>query len=550
MDIANMIQKAFKFTTPTPLSVKRSRLESTRVHFTITAYTVLEPDGTGQRKEVKSLEAGKCYEIIVLCERSRNQSDQLDCLIVEDCELSLQAAYTLQVSYQPLPCKPIAVAYKDISQPKYQLPAWSLDIPDDLPTCELTLSLTIKEPSFHPKDNISSQDFHIQGHTILENTQLLAASNIATGLPENAAVLTIASENSTVPSNSFVLHCHNRHIGEAEMVLEKGLIVGAAQRYPNASISTILATIHTFSSGHSANLVQWLSKLYNACRNYQKRPCIIVVDTTGGGLEISWELIEMKQYLYLGAVAQIVRWYPFCPFGTPKMLEVKEVVYEGPVLTYIDHKLPGVEHEQAVLNGVEKREIKNLQELRQCFKQDGKLAGVGLVYIASHGHGSNALLVKDGDQAIQKPNEMLRALETEGMPEHQEPRPVFFVNACDSARMLRNKEKAPNSFVESFLVQCASNYIGTTAPVSSLRASMIAKDVLMQATEEKGVQIAEMLRHLREQAAERLRLADLTGDERKVQYEKELFYTFMYVYYGNPLARLRLRPVSSEKEGA
>ncbi len=551
MGLASLIQQAMKFTSANTAEVarqqaERQRPESVRVCFSIKVYTsTIGPGGNPEPIEVHELEAGKSYEVVIWCEQSNNRPDLADHLISGNFTLDVLGTYETPIPQQALYHK-FDVAYGNVCKPIYELPAWHVTIPEDLPTCDLTFSLTLREPSFHPRSNIAPQTFHVQGHTILEDTQMLAACNIATGLPGNAAVFTLASENAATPSDTLVLRCRNRFIGEINLKLDKRLIVGAAQLFPKKTIPYILDTIHKFSRDHAGELVQWLSKLTHTCHHYQKLPFIIIVDTTGGGFEIAWELLEIDTYLYLGELTRIVRWYPFSPFGKPKMLEMKEVVYEGSVLAYIHSGLAGIDHERAILDKFEKKDIASFKELRKHLKKSGELAEVGLVYIASHGHGSSMLM----DEAIQQPSDHLRALETERMPEHKEPRPIFFVNACDSARMLRNKGDAPSSFAESFMVQCASNYIGTVAPVNSVRASLIAKAVLELAQEEEGVQIAEMLRRLRAQAAENLRDADENGDALKKElHEKELFYTSMYVYYGNPLARLRLRLANSEEAG-
>ncbi|HZO71405.1 MAG TPA: hypothetical protein VFB60_04330 [Ktedonobacteraceae bacterium] len=551
MGLASLIQQAIKFTSANTAEVTRPQAErklpdSVRVCFSIKVYaSTTGPDGNSEPIEVHELEAGKSYEVIIQCEQSHNRPDVVDHLITGNFALAVQGTYKPLVPHQPL-YHTFDITYNNICKPRHELPAWRVTIPADLPTCDLTFSLTLREPSFHPRSNIALQTFHVQGHTILEDTQMLAACNIATGLPGNAAVFTLASENAAAPSDTLVLRCRNHFIGEIKLKLDKRLIVGAAQLFPQKTIPTILDTIHKFSRDHAGELVQWLSKLAHTCHHYQKLPFIIIVDTTGGGFEIAWELLEIDTYLYLGELTRIVRWYPFSPFGKAKMLEMKEVVYEGSVLAYVHSGLAGIDHEQTILNKFEKRVVANFEELLLRLKESGDLAGVGLVYIASHGHGSSMLM----NEAIQQPSDHLSALETERMREHKEPRPIFFVNACDSARMLRNKGSAPSNFTESFMVQCASNYIGTVAPVNSVRASLIAKTVLELAQEEEGVQIAEILRHLRAQAAEKLRNADKNRDaHKKALYEKELFYTSMYVYYGNPLARLRLRLATSEEAG-
>ncbi|HEU5226513.1 MAG TPA: hypothetical protein VFU49_01795, partial [Ktedonobacteraceae bacterium] len=385
MGLVNLIQQAIKFTSINTAEDGRqhaSRLlpESVHVCFSIKVYTsTTGPDGNLEPTEVKELEAGKSYEMVVLCEQSHNRPDVADHLVTDNFALEVLGTYKPPISQQPLYHR-FDVAYGNVCKPKYELPAWHVTIPEDLPTCDLTVSLTIKEPSFHPRSTISPQTFPVRGHTILEDTQMLTACNIATGLPENAAVLTIASDNAAAPSDTFVLRCRNHFVGEINLKLDKRLIVGKAQLFPQKPVPYILDTIHTFSCNHAGVLVQWLSKLSYTCSDYQKLPFIIIVDTTGGGLEISWELLKIETDLYLGELAQIVRWYPFSPFGKAKMLELKEVIYDGAVLAHVHQELEGIDHERTILDKFEKKDIASFKELRGHLKKSGELAKIGLVY--------------------------------------------------------------------------------------------------------------------------------------------------------------------------
>lgn len=71
--------------------------------------------------------------------------------------------------------------------------------------------------------------------------------------------------------------------------------------------------------------------------------------------------------------------------------------------------------------------------------------------------------------------------------------------------------------------------------MGSFKASSVASSILELAGHPQGVQVAEILRALRERA-----VTAYIEDVQSVQAQRELFYTFMYVYYGNPFVRLRL----------
>jgi hypothetical protein len=125
-----------------------------------------------------------------------------------------------------------------------------------------------------------------------------------------------------------------------------------------------------------------------------------------------------------------------------------------------------------------------------------------------------------------------------------------FVNACASARTIVNDEGDPSSLVEGFLTHCASGYIGTLADIDIQTASEIARSILKASLNANGVRITEILRHLRAKAVEDLMKALLLPPEQSKKEFYKVIDTFMYVYYGNPLAYLQLRAVSSEEASA
>lgn len=553
MSLMSLIQRAIKserkWGSITASEPVRLIPASVRISFTIKVYTPI----TGQNSdeypiEVKELKAGKTYDVVILCEQSHNRPDQEDISVEKDFTLSILGKFSSRVSYQP-PHQKFHVAYEDICKSKYQLPIWSVTIPEDIPTCKLTFSLIVKEPASYPYENIAPCTLPIEGNTVLEDTQLLDACNIAVGLPEYAMVLSVAYTNLDVPSEQYTIIGHSRLIGNFTFVLHEPSILGLAQRYPREKISTILDTIHYFSKHQADTLLKHLNNFYDACRERHQHPCLIVVDTTGKA-EIPWELLELDTDEFLGAIAQVVRWYPITSFGRRSMLQVEEKLYEGSVLTYLDESLKAAEQETEALDRLMLHKMPTLQELGARMYQPGGLKHIGLVYVACHGLKGNHLIKGNSDDDLQRPHDGLRALQMARIPRYAGERPIFFVNACESARMLHGDKVDPSSFAESFLAQCASNYIGTTAPVGSRQAASIARYILELARETEGVQIAELLRLLRQRAVDNLRPYILKDDAQKEFYKKVLFYTFMYVYYGNPLARLRLFAADSTKEGA
>src|SRR5205823_5148551 len=125
-------------------------------------------------------------------------------------------------------------------------------------------------------------------------------------------------------------------------------------------------------------------------------------------------------YTYLGAIAQIVRWYPFKPYGKLLLLKVKDVVYTGSLLSFLDQSMRVtsiIEREKATVSHFEKEDLTNLEALRKRLLQVNSLSQVGMVYVVCHGQEGNTLSVGARD-TLQGENRDLRALETVRMPEH------------------------------------------------------------------------------------------------------------------------------------
>jgi hypothetical protein len=112
----------------------------------------------------------------------------------------------------------------------------------------------------------------VKGNTILEDMRLLDACNIATGLPEHAVVLAIASANQEVPSEQYRITGHGRLIDDFTFILQEPSILGIAQRFSLAKIPSILDTIHYFSAHHAHTLLRPLIALCDACTARQRPP--------------------------------------------------------------------------------------------------------------------------------------------------------------------------------------------------------------------------------------------------------------------------------------
>jgi hypothetical protein len=217
---------------------------------------------------------------------------------------------------------------------------------------------------------------------------------------------------------------------------------------------------------------------------------------------------------------------------------VKEVCYKGSVVAYLDKQLgmQEIENEHIILEKLAPKWCSTLMDLEDRIRQS--LQQVGLIYIGCHG--------KDGITLQQQHPGQLTAYHLVQIHKHQEPRPIALINACESSRIIRDNEWGDGSFVEILLHRCVSGYIGPMAKVGTTEASHIAARIMEAATQEKGVRIAEILRRLREEAVQKYAEVYSRPHGERKEYEYNLLYTLMYVYYGNPLACLYL-PMANQK---
>ncbi len=237
-----------------------------------------------------------------------------------------------------------------------------------------------------------------------------------------------------------------------------------------------------------ADFIYWLKTLLDRFHNDL---CLIIVDHTD--LETPWEMLELGDEEYLGAKAKVARWLPVICFDEWHSLKVHDVEKQGTILSYLDDKELGINQtylEHEALKILQRRDCKNSSELLASLQDVKPYKDVGLIYLGCHGY--DGMVIK--------------------------------------------------GLLEVFLARFASGYIGTLGKIGSAYASMIANRILQDASGTDSIQVAEVLRRLKEEAAEAVRrtaLLNLSEEERQ-EREVKFLYAFMYVYYGNAMMRLRL----------
>ncbi len=418
-----------------------------------------------------------------------------------------------------------------------------IKIPEDFPCCNLICGLTCTLPQTYP-ETLGEHKIAVKGTYTPEDPQLLEVSQIDAGLPEQAVILLVEPDShlSTSPRDTFKLRGWSHWGEQLGETARPGAIVSIAelqQRDDNNPVA-LIDKLTLFSATISENLTKWLCTLHE---KYAEQLCVVVVDNTK--LEIPWEIFQIDDGQYLGAVAKVVRWLPFRRFTRRPSLQVEDVLYSGPTIAYLDKNLgeKGTKAEREILQKLTIEQLcETLEDLELRLTEP--LDRAGLIYVGCHGLSGMQLYTETQQQL----SDELRSIHLETM--YWSPRPglIAFMNACESARILKNDDIDPSNFVEAFLTHCASGYIGTLAGVGIQRASIIAMHILKAAMQPGGVQIAEMLRVLRAEAVELLKRARPLSREQKRILLYNVIDIFMYVYYGNPLARLHLHATHQREE--
>jgi hypothetical protein len=302
--------------------------------------------------------------------------------------------------------------------------------------------------------------------------------------------------------------------------------------------SRILGLMHEFTK-ENRDVAWWINDLRAA---FDDDLHVVIVDHTG--FEIPWELLtlpasESKPKTYLGAAVSTVRWQDIYDDRTltDRLLQVEEEEHIGHIAAFVDVQgLKGGGTETGILAELRATVEPDLKRLEERLTRPE--VGFGLIYLACHGHSApNPWKFALGSPTEAGERLELGALHGTELHLFEQSKAVVFINACHSGRMLKEDEylgaEHLRGFPEFFLGQGAVGVIGTTGFVNDKFAAKMANWLLrnLRTTDEP---VSKLLRRWRATVIESLPLTP--SEEDKV----ELLNAFMYVYYGNPLSRLRI----------
>jgi hypothetical protein len=219
-------------------------------------------------------------------------------------------------------------------------------------------------------------------------------------------------------------------------------------------------------------------------------------------------------------------------------LQVNDEEHVGHVAAFVDvDGLKGGGKETGILAELRAAVDQRLKKLEARLTRPE--AGFGLIYLACHGQWAPSLLdfglgspTADGERLV------LGLLQAEQLRIFEQSKAIVFINACHSGRMFKEHEYLDTDrlrgFPELFLGKGAVGVVATTGFVNDKFATKMA-DWLLRTLRDTDEPVSKLLRRWRAATFERLPPAT-SSEEEKV----ELLNAFMYVYYGNPLSRLRI----------
>jgi hypothetical protein len=395
-----------------------------------------------------------------------------------------------------------------------------------------------------------------------EASEAAAPKQTAPPLPEEVET---ATEEKLFPPNELyitmklpqevaILHIYQNGADEYS-VWGGNVTIGLQQTKPNKKPDLSLGQLKqtgklpenvqddiTYFSHVNLEIRKWLKTLR---RRMGEQLCLVIADHTD--FEIPWEMLELSPYEspneYLGALITTVRWRQIISGDDYLVLEFKADECCGNAVAYVlDTELNGVgpeldilEQLQAFIYRSSKHNIKSFQAHLQ--RND---AGCGFVYISCHGTFRSNLreiaLGSDNDEQQQLKLLALRKCQLNLVKNSQG---IVFINACHSGREQAHSS-IPHSyrmgFIELFLAKGARGVIGTLGAVGDSHAAKFAHALIEESLRSPNLSVAALLRKLR------LRVVENLPEQPTTQDLLPFIYTFMYVYYGNPMTVLRLSP--------
>ncbi len=358
---------------------------------------------------------------------------------------------------------------------------------------------------------------------------------------DNIAFLRIRTCNEK--TISYILQSEN-YSQDQEVMFSKPSVSLAEYIEQSTLPKKVFTQVREFSRNQIDEFIKGINILFEI---YGSTLHLVIIDLTDA--EIPWEMIELRPRQFLGAKAVVVRWTSIGSYDTILRMVPQEELIEGKVIHFLNRDNNfDIEKEVDALSDFQNEEVHTTDELQSQWKKD--LYDIGLCYMACHGE------FREKGQEFSPTLELFGSegqgysifeYDLQGLDPltNDDKRlgnlPVFIVNACHSGRIVSNQGYR-YGMPELFLSRMARCYIGTLGAVNQTIASNIGSRILRSIKRtSNGVSLAELLRTFREEV-----VINFDPDSDNDEDWRLFINTFMYVYYGNPLARLKLELVNSD----
>jgi hypothetical protein len=318
-------------------------------------------------------------------------------------------------------------------------------------------------------------------------------------------------------------------------------------------IDNLITNLKEYWRNDAYDLCRWLVGQWIRLKKQNERLQVILVDHSN--YQIPWETLVLTDRVYLGAEARVVRWKPIHTLSESRYLfyerDTAEIiqadVHHEAAIAYLDKedvtKEPIGYPELATLKQINIHVFDTIADLKMRLMQP--LTNVNFVYIGAHGSQGTEI----GSRQLE--SERITQLHLASKETEREWRPLFFVNTCHSANLGTTTSGAKSGLLDVIMAYMACGYIGTLGAVGNKVATRVAERMLTEAMAPGGAYIAEILRDLREEIAGKIHAENfkILPQEEQAALQKDFFYVFMYVYYGNLVTRLHLQPKAASVEG-
>jgi hypothetical protein len=402
---------------------------------------------------------------------------------------------------------------------------------------------------------------------LTQDNQLYKGMSFLTTLDQKfareVAILSVESEGT-----QYRVRCRSAVQVQCDTELTSPPELSYAQQMQGENIAIrfrqILGQMRQFAqkSYEARKIRGWLIQLRKKLKQEfaQKLSYIVINDNTG--FEIPWEMLELSENEYLGASIVAVRWQDIQNPDLPDILnedldeDNKYLVKDNEslalnfdpcdccgeiVVCANTNDLEAAREEVKFINKFKSHSCDNVYKLLDDLEEhETKIrSSISLIFIASHGFFPNDVSqITLGEENLEYRISLseMYAYNLHCLKKYPT---VIFMNACHSGRLIKDNKNINNTdqrtgFATFFLERGSQGVIGTLGMVHNKYAAKISQSFFEEYKNNPNRSVAEIMRYLKQHSVKNF-LAAKTEENMSL-----LLCTFMYIYYGNPMTRLKL----------